>query len=519
MIGILDGSNTRNPFSDLLSPKVSDNYRDILQNYLTPVEVADLEATADIPQRFKKYWDSIETKLFPVLRETFVQQHLIAAFKAEAAIVTLMLQDATVLQSCLNVETDTPANAQAYADQYEWMHKFTWLIGKLKLSGKELTAFQNNPNFGGFDWKTFDFGLWLRVADYVALRDALPPAEKDLLSIFDTANSGGDVAQAIVAVTGWDKANVEHFVSARTPADFLNEIALIELQGQMALSEQIGVSIKNLEAWATDTISHDQAQDIKRTLKAKYDEAAWIEVSTNVHNRLRTHLRDALVAYLLQKPEIKAVGLKSTNDLFAYFLIDVEMDACMETSRLKQAISSVQLFMQRCSLNLEAPTVTPNMIDANQSKWMKNYRVWEANRKVFLYPENWIEPELRDNKSPFFKELESELLQAEITNEVAEQKLMNYLEKLDEVARLDICGIYEDAEGQELHVFGRAFNTPPQYFYRKLNLNTQVWTAWERVPLDIQGNEEGDSAGVHLMPVVMESTPLSILGNLHRKTR
>ena len=28
-------------------------------------------------------------------------------------------------------------------------------------------------------------------------------------------------------------------------------------------------------------------------------------------------------------------------------------------------------------------------------KWTKNYRVWDANRKIFLYPENWIEPELR----------------------------------------------------------------------------------------------------------------------------
>jgi hypothetical protein len=27
--------------------------------------------------------------------------------------------------------------------------------------------------------------------------------------------------------------------------------------------------------------------------------------------------------------------------------------------------------------------------------WHKRYRVWDANRKVFLYPENWIEPELR----------------------------------------------------------------------------------------------------------------------------
>jgi len=28
-------------------------------------------------------------------------------------------------------------------------------------------------------------------------------------------------------------------------------------------------------------------------------------------------------------------------------------------------------------------------------KWRKNYRVWDANRKIFRYPENWIEPELR----------------------------------------------------------------------------------------------------------------------------
>ncbi len=42
--------------------------------------------------------------------------------------------------------------------------------------------------------------------------------------------------------------------------------------------------------------------------------------------------------------------------------------------------------------------------------WMKNYRVWEANRKVFIYPENWIEPELRNDNTSFFKDLEIELL-------------------------------------------------------------------------------------------------------------
>ena len=34
--------------------------------------------------------------------------------------------------------------------------------------------------------------------------------------------------------------------------------------------------------------------------------------------------------------------------------------------------------------------------------WLKRYRVWEANRKVFLFPENWIEPELRPKNGRAF---------------------------------------------------------------------------------------------------------------------
>jgi SpoVK/Ycf46/Vps4 family AAA+-type ATPase len=28
-------------------------------------------------------------------------------------------------------------------------------------------------------------------------------------------------------------------------------------------------------------------------------------------------------------------------------------------------------------------------------EWLKGYQVWDANRRIFLYPENWLEPELR----------------------------------------------------------------------------------------------------------------------------
>src|SRR6266481_4294953 len=28
-------------------------------------------------------------------------------------------------------------------------------------------------------------------------------------------------------------------------------------------------------------------------------------------------------------------------------------------------------------------------------EWRKRYRVWDANRKIFVYPENWTKPEVR----------------------------------------------------------------------------------------------------------------------------
>ena len=77
---------------------------------------------------------------------------------------------------------------------------------------------------------------------------------------------------------------------------------------------------------------------------------------------------------------------------------------------------SIQLFVQRCFMGLEPEVSVKSDGDDGDSawrwwKWMRKYRVWEANRKVFLYPENWIEPELRRDKSSFFQDLENELLQ------------------------------------------------------------------------------------------------------------
>src|SRR5690606_17996388 len=123
---------------------------------------------------------------------------------------------------------------------------------------------------------------------------------------------------------------------------------------------------------------------------------------------------------------------------------------------------------------------------------MRSYRVWEAARKVFMYPENWIEPELRRTKSQFFEELEAELLQDDVTDARAAQAVVAYLDKLRPLGNPKIVGLFHevgsdgDLRIDRFHVFGQVRGTPATTWYRVFNLLTGTWTPWERLDIDIK---------------------------------
>ncbi len=160
-----------------------------------------------------------------------------------------------------------------------------------------------------------------------------------------------------------------------------------------------GVALIKPQLLAADALS------LRQALKTRYDGADWLSVLKQIYDPLRQQKRDALIAYLLsQNPQ-----MSSSDDLFDYFLVDVEMCSCAPTSRIVSAHGSLQLFVQRCLLGIEPTAVADVSVDSGwqQWSWMQAYRVWQANREVFLYPENWINPPLRDDKSDPFVALEN----------------------------------------------------------------------------------------------------------------
>ncbi len=346
------------------------------------------------------------------------------------------------------------------------------------------------------------FGAFQRLAGYARLKGDLAAGGDDLINIFE-ANQTGDLARVyplMAALTRRDEQTVKDVAEALFTAPvFDSERPLQQLWDGLQVVERFGVQVASLLAWtgimsagATPEQRFGIARDVTEVVKARFEAEAWQGVAQPIFDKLRRRQRDALVAYVMQQQ-----GFARMEQLYEYFLIDPGMEPVVQTSRIRLAIGSVQLFIQRCLLNME-PKVHPSVITAKQWEWMKRYRVWEANRKIFLFPENWLEPEFRDDKTHLFSELEGTLLQGDVSGDMVEDAFLNYLKKLDELARLDIVAMHVEektdatATQRVLHVIGRTYSQPHKYFYRRCA--NQMWTPWEPVSAEIEGD--------HLAPVV-----------------
>jgi hypothetical protein len=337
------------------------------------------------------------------------------------------------------------------------------------------------------------FTEFLRLARYARLKEDLAGGGDDLIGVLQA--SGDDVYKKLADLCRREQAAVKAAaaqlgVSATDPA-----VGLPRLRDALQIVAQLGIPVETIAA-ATKIVSpaatpNDRyaiARDVRSAIRSRYEPDTWRPVAQSVFDLLRKQQRDALVAYVLHR--LEPIGIDRIEQLFEYFLIDPGMEPVVQTSRLRLAISSVQTFIQRCFLNLET-RVHPSALNSPQWQWMKRYRVWEANRKIFLYPENWLEPEFRDDKTDLFLELESALLQGDVSTDLVEDALFKYLNRLEQIARLQIVTMYADEDPIDpgstvLHIIGRTFNSPHKYYYRRFA--GMMWTPWEPVGIDIEGD-------------------------------
>jgi hypothetical protein len=137
-----------------------------------------------------------------------------------------------------------------------------------------------------------------------------------------------------------------------------------------------------------------------------------------------------------------------------------------------------------------------------QWDWRSRYRVWEANRRIFLFPESYLEPELRDDRTPLFDEVAAELLQQETTEAGVTAAYSRYLTGLDELMGLRVAGVFHEpgsGAGDVMHIVAATSSDPPEHYYRVVrNLRSQfdkptapgaVFGPWQKMGIQIPSRD------------------------------
>ncbi|EOZ9390971.1 neuraminidase-like domain-containing protein [Enterobacter cancerogenus] len=207
------------------------------------------------------------------------------------------------------------------------------------------------------------------------------------------------------------------------------------------------------------------------------------------NQNLKEARRDALVSHYLATHDFSSLpegsSVTTADDLYEYLLLDTKISNAVTTSRLAEAISSLQLFIHRSLEGYDgelADGATQYLAQGaflnNWDQYNKRYSTWAGKEKLRFYAGNYVEPSLRLGKTNLFKTFEQQLNQGKLTTELVYSAVRFYLDGYDKYAHLK----YLSASYYDNEIYIVACNGD-EYFWRKLSLASPgINTEWHPLP-------------------------------------
>lgn len=314
-----------------------------------------------------------------------------------------------------------------------------------------------------------------------------PEGDGEKLLAFVKGFEGGNPDYDLLAqALGWETRAVEDTVLLLYPQGVQNEQNIrkfVETLGRcLSLRKHLG-----LDSGGMRTLSSCReftAEGYDEAL-ARVDALCAPVMTDALHAAICAQRRNALLVLALDKLRKTYADMTDYNKLYKYFLIDVEMDDKTRISPVKEGLNALQLYLQRCRMRLETGILELSIPESWWS-WIMDYRMWEANRRIFVYPENYLTPTIRHTRTSLYKNVEEALQQSKITEGYIEEKYEEYLDDYDQLTQLKICGAYETQEDFQdvLYVFARTQQTPCTYYYCR-RVGALSFSEWQKVDTNI----------------------------------
>ena len=225
-------------------------------------------------------------------------------------------------------------------------------------------------------------------------------------------------------------------------------------------------------------------------------------MALNIMGELLEKHRTALIDYSLghvgkSGANPKYNFLRTPADLFELLRMDPLDRYPVQSSWVAEATSAAQQFIHAAYRKLELGYAGIEFPKTDREIWelYSNYPDWAALQLIVLFPENFINPFVRQRKTSLFKNLENNLNQTRLNSDSVLAALQEYLQAFEKICNLDVISSYMHGASPahaEYYFVGRQRVPPFQYFWRKAEvelsptcvaINPAGWSEWQ--PADI----------------------------------
>lgn len=201
----------------------------------------------------------------------------------------------------------------------------------------------------------------------------------------------------------------------------------------------------------------------------------------------------ALSAYYMR--EVSPVNLANRDALYSHLLIDNQVSAEVKTTRLAEAIASVQLYVHRTLSGQEADSdtaVSTRQFFVDWDTYNARYSTWAGVSQLVYYPENYVDPTMRVGQTRMMDGLLQDISQSALNVDTTEGAFKSYLTKFDEIANLNIISGFHDNlnfDHSKTYFVGASI-TGGGYYWRFLNQELRdyhggypvnAWSEWVKI--------------------------------------
>jgi hypothetical protein len=209
------------------------------------------------------------------------------------------------------------------------------------------------------------------LLDFARVKQALSPSDERVLQVLQDPGALLPNGQsALLSLTGWAQMSVNALSAQFFGDSSPNHLASVEnfsrVFDAMTLVQACRVTGPALLSAVTNAPTPTTVSSLQSALRAFYDASDWLTVVQPINDAMRMSQRDALVAWILQGLSANPGNTITTaDDLYTWFLIDPSTEPAVQTSRIRLALSAVQLFIERIIRAME-PEVLPGDVDPQQ---------------------------------------------------------------------------------------------------------------------------------------------------------